>query len=1770
MTMFFFVIIFVVLLIILLCIYIRRFNIFIINYAYLVKFLLFNFITLIYYFIYLSIYSIFFIYKNYRFYSYYYLNIGTVFFYFSKKSIYFLFWRYLVIYLITAVLFFFNFVINSCLIFIKKFLYINNINTYVFIYIKIKYIKTSKSFLIYLYNYIITIIYYFFYFINIDEIYLWLKVLKINIFNFLKYKIDPIGDRNGILTWSSNIYNLYYKYINLNLFSINLFNFKIIHIFKKIIYILITYFTWLLYLNFNFNKDFLIKNLLSNFYLSNRIIKKNIFIISLKMLFYIINLIIVNIIYCICILLTYSIYSIFLFCNEFKYIFFYILLLLFCIKYYWIFYYFFLLLYNHYFLDLPLFEIKESTRFFNFEYIDLRNYFNLIFLHNTLIDLSVFNNIIYNDLLNNLNKTLSVYGFKINSQYDINLYSLLDVRNKDTKLLNDLLNVYNNHQSYSLLKWYNTLKQKLTDKVSHDVFKYIKKSEKDFRFYKKAFEKNSAIASLDNKEDSFINLKSSYFFHLGHKENYIIWKFFNKGYFTQNTLKTISTKSVSFIKLNQIPLKYIHLYHKDKYAILNKNVLPYFDLLHFSVQKHITYFIEWFKKWVKEENYYFYFNNIYDFDNYKYNLKMKHKIPSFQWTTVRWRRKMPNTNRLNATGISLNLDEQQSWTTFYEMARRKIKKKRLFKIFYMDYNYPFSMLKKKHIFDVLNNNSNINLKIIKKYYFLKNTKIYSMKRYHKKLLYADKILIRLFFYRLNHWDNPFLKNYLTNKYKEKDFFNYNFWFFFDYLKTDKYYYSKYNEFYKNEESDINLYFLKRIRKDYIKLRNNLLRLYSLYFHYYILEAPNSTHLFFNNALPANIKNERLLWSYDNFKINWLLKIYLTKERTNIELFKNVSFLSWLFKSRFFAYFVYCDYTINSYNDLFYIKNKSYRLCVLNKINNLKRFFYFQNKHVSGWSILKYIRSFSLSYHIKHFLWHSPYSFLLFKDTFIIQSNNFTIYNFVNSYNIISPTIKKELILINPLNYLMLFNLFLNIIEINNNWFYILNYNHLDIKSNIEFFNLCNKIFLKTYYNYYNNGISVLLPFHFIDIYRFLMNFLFEYYNNFLYKLIRYRYILNYKNYTFLKFLERYFNDWYNQIYPRIRTQLYRYVAYSKMIKWFWSSQLNLKAINIFGFRAYRKNFLPIWFLCDYYIKLFIYFLLEKYYTKEFFILYWLNWFSNYLFYNYFLILFFLNFFNLKYFLCKNFNIISNINFLNIYNFFINAININKKNIYVWYMWIILKYDINIFYNFNYIKGYLIIKWFFLSINKTMFSIFEINLNKFILIKIYIEKLISYYFNVLFNIKNSLVFFKSNYYYYNKQRHSNNFHKTKIYNTVFKNTITYRNIYSFNHLTYNITFFKNIYLSNIYNYIYFMNMYHLNINNIFNIFFFIFKYNYIYFLILMYLLFYWFIILMLYIYYKKFYNIFFFTYTINVDPQYNWKKSFNDTAIKMSNLYNNKKYKIYKLIWLNKINHNFYKFYLLNTFINKLSLSKSILYKILFNNNKYNNFKNLNNNEILELHSDTNIKMWPVVSFSHYLNFFNSFTIMPFKLKKENILYNFNFLNLFNNNLFNFCFFYWIILIPYFFFEYVLNKYYLKGHVLIKHKLIVILKILLDNFKLYVSCFKYIGEGMYLIERQKFPRSYNGYSFYKKKKYYNYFLKWDKFIVFHTRVSYLGNYYYWFFRINKIEYFLSFKNYFFNFSYNSIYFYYIYIYIFFLIIIMRRYRNKILLLNKAEIANIKHK
>jgi hypothetical protein len=65
-------------------------------------------------------------------------------------------------------------------------------------------------------------------------------------------------------------------------------------------------------------------------------------------------------------------------------------------------------------------------------------------LHNTLVDLSINNNIIYNNLLKDLHLDLSLYGFKITPLYNIDLYKIISFyTNNDSKLLHSLLNIYN-------------------------------------------------------------------------------------------------------------------------------------------------------------------------------------------------------------------------------------------------------------------------------------------------------------------------------------------------------------------------------------------------------------------------------------------------------------------------------------------------------------------------------------------------------------------------------------------------------------------------------------------------------------------------------------------------------------------------------------------------------------------------------------------------------------------------------------------------------------------------------------------------------------------------------------------------------------------------------------------------------------------------------------------------------------------------------------------------------------------------------------------------------------------------------------------------------------------------------------------------------------------------------------------------------------------------------------------------------------------------------
>ena len=182
---------------------------------------------------------------------------------------------------------------------------------------------------------------------------------------------------------------------------------------------------------------------------------------------------------------------------------------------------------------------------------------------------------------------------------------------------------------------------------------------------------------------------------------------------------------------------------------------------------------------------------------------------------------------------------------------------------------------------------------------------------------------------------------------------------------------------------------------------------------------------------------------------------------------------------------------------------------------------------------------------------------------------------------------------------------------------------------------------------------------------------------------------------------------------------------------------------------------------------------------------------------------------------------------------------------------------------------------------------------------------------------------------------------------------------------------------------------------------------------------------------------------------------------------------------------------------------------------------------------------------------------PYKITKEKKTFDIYFYSLLNSNIFNLCFLYWFILIPYFFFEYIWMRYHLKGHIRIKRRYFLLLRVCLNNFKFYVQLSKLIGlNNYYTSHKKKLPRNYlNGTRYRRKRKLkFGFFFKWDRFSNTLVRLSSLGNYFYWFAHINKWEYFLSYKKYFFNFSYNSNYYYFIYIYIVFLVVKLWNYNK----------------
>jgi hypothetical protein len=74
----------------------------------------------------------------------------------------------------------------------------------------------------------------------------------------------------------------------------------------------------------------------------------------------------------------------------------------------------------------------------------------------------------------------------------------------------------------------------------------------------------------------------------------------------------------------------------------------------------------------------------------------------------------------------------------------------------------------------------------------------------------------------------------------------------------------------------------------------------------------------------------------------------------------------LFFKKFNKYFI--EYNkINKYNNKYKYKIKGYKIKVLRKIKNLKKFFHYNTKRNRGYRLFSYINTFSIKFHLKHLL-----------------------------------------------------------------------------------------------------------------------------------------------------------------------------------------------------------------------------------------------------------------------------------------------------------------------------------------------------------------------------------------------------------------------------------------------------------------------------------------------------------------------------------------------------------------------------------------------------------------------------------------------------------------------------------------------------------------------------------------------------------------------------------------------------------------------------------
>jgi hypothetical protein len=133
----------------------------------------------------------------------------------------------------------------------------------------------------------------------------------------------------------------------------------------------------------------------------------------------------------------------------------------------------------------------------------------------------------------------------------------------------------------------------------------------------------------------------------------------------------------------------------------------------------------------------------------------------------------------------------------------------------------------------------------------------------------------------------------------------------------------------------------------------------------------------------------------------------------------------------------------------------------------------------------------------------------------------------------------------------------------------------------------------------------------------------------------------------------------------------------------------------------------------------------------------------------------------------------------------------------------------------------------------------------------------------------------------------------------------------------------------------------------------------------------------------------------------------------------------------------------------------------------------------------------------------------------------------------------------------LVKYHLKLFIKIRRRFFYYLKTYLDNIRLIVRVNKYIGRPFFksIYKSKRWKDLEHVFLIRKKSKRMHFIIHNLRYRKLYYRLSPLGSYYFWFSRINLVQYVLSFKNFFFksgiksiNYSWLIIIYWFIFLYL----------------------------